>query len=97
MAQFDVHRLKDMLVVDCQSNLLDRLESRLVAPLLSKQIAPQTAQRLNPIFEIRGAEYVMLTQAAAAVPRHELGVVVASLADRSYEITGALDVLISGV
>ncbi len=39
----------------------------------------------------------MLTEAAAAVPVRELGEVVSSLADRSFEITGALDVLISGV
>jgi toxin CcdB len=97
VAQFDVHRLGDMLVVDCQSNLLDRLESRFVVPLLARPRAPQAAGRLNPIFEIDGAEYVMLTQAAAAVRTRELGAVVASLAERSFEITGALDVLISGV
>lgn len=39
----------------------------------------------------------MLTQAAAAVRRRELGAVVESLAERSFEITGALDVLIGGV
>lgn len=86
-----------MLVLDCQSNLLDRLESRLVVPLLAQTEAPQAAQRLNPIFEIDGTEYVMLTQAAAAVRTLDLGAVVASFTDRSFEITGALDVLISGV
>jgi hypothetical protein len=39
----------------------------------------------------------MLTQTAAAVRTRELGAVVGSLAERSFEITGALDVLISGV
>ena len=39
----------------------------------------------------------MLTQAASAVRLRELGAVVASLADRSFEVTGALDVLLSGV
>jgi hypothetical protein len=38
-----------------------------------------------------------VTQQAAAVARTELGEVVASLADRSFEITDAVDVLISGV
>jgi toxin CcdB len=52
---------------------------------------------LNPVFEIEGKEYVMLTQAAAAVRRRELGTVIASLAERSFDITGALDVLLSGV
>jgi hypothetical protein len=49
------------------------------------------------MFEIEAVEYVMLTQAAAAVRKRDLGAVVTSLADRSFEITGALDVLISGV
>jgi hypothetical protein len=39
----------------------------------------------------------MLTQAAAAVRPRDLGAVVGSLAERSFEITGALDVLVSGV
>ena len=85
------------LVVDCQSNLLDQIDSRFVVPLVPRTEAPQIAQRLNPVFEIAGAEHVLLTQAAAAVRRRELGAVVASLSERSFEITGALDVLISGV
>lgn len=97
MAQFDVHRLGDGLVVDCQSSLLDRLETRFVAPLVPMAHAPNVAQRLNPIFTIEAEDYVMLTQAAAAVRRRELGPVLASLADRSFEITGALDVLVSGI
>ena len=97
MAQFDVYRLGELLVIDCQSNLLDRLESRLVAPLAPRLERPQAAQRLNPVFEIDGEEYVMLTQAAAAVRTQELGPIVTSFADRSFEITGAIDVLISGV
>ena len=97
VAQFDVHRLADGLVVNCQSDLLDQLESRFVAPLVPRRDAPQVAQRLNPIFKIDGKDYVMLTQAAGAVRRRELGSVVTSLADRSFEITRALDVLVSGV
>jgi len=52
---------------------------------------------LNPIFQIDGQDYVMFTQAAAVVRRRELGAVVVSLAHRSIEITGAFDVLISGL
>jgi toxin CcdB len=59
--------------------------------------APKVAQRLNPIFQIDGQDYVMFTQAAAVVRRRELGAVVVSLAHRSIEITGAFDVLISGL
>jgi toxin CcdB len=98
MAQFDVHTLsKGRLVLDCQSDLLSDLGSRLVVPLVSKDTAPNPAGRLNPIFEIGGIEHVMLTQFAGAIDRPQLGDVLISLANRSFEITDALDVLISGV
>ena len=98
MAQYDVHALsKGRLAIDCQSDLLSHLESRLVVPLVLKSAAPEPARRLNPIFEIGGVDHVMLTQFAGAVDRRQLGDVVTSLADRSFEITDALDVLISGV
>jgi toxin CcdB len=97
VSQFDVHRLADGLVVDCQSDLLEQIDSRLVVPLLPGAEAPKLAARLNPVFKINGKDYVMLTQAATAVRRRELGAVMASLADRSFEVTGALDVLVSGV
>ena len=97
MAQFDVHRLGQVMVVDCQADLLSQLETRLVVPLASKNLAAIAAQRLNPTFDIADASYVMMTQQAATVPRNELGPVVVSLADRSFEIMDAIDVLLSGV
>ena len=99
MAQFDVHRMIDGsgLVIDCQSDLLNHLDSRLVAPLVAKVDAPPPAGRFNPNFTIEGVEHVMLTQFSGAVDRRQLGDVVASLADRSFEVTDALDILISGV
>ena len=97
MAQFDVHRLsRGRLVVDCQSGLLDYLASRFVVPLVPLDKAVP-AKRLNPVFSIQGRDYVMLTEAAAAVPVRELGEIIGSLSDRSFEMTGAVDVLISGV
>lgn len=97
MAQFDVHRFGDTLVIDCQSDLLDHVDSRFVVPLVARREAPAPAPRLNPVFAIEGEGHVMLTEAAGAVSRRALGEVVATLANRSFEITGALDVLISGV
>ena len=97
MAQFHVHQLSGgRLAIDCQADLLGHLASRFVVPLVALDKA-MPAKRLNPVFSIQGRDYVMLTEAAAAVSVRELGEVVASLADRSFEITGALDVLIGGV
>ena len=97
MAQFDIHRVGDGLVVDCQSDLLSHIVSRLVVPLTPLSRAPAPARRLNPVFEIDDATYVMITESASAVPTRQLGPVIGSLAERAVEITGALDVLISGV
>ena len=97
MSQFNVHRLAEGLVLNCQSDLLEQIDSRFVVPLVPRSEAPKIGQRLNPMFEIEGKEYVMLTQAAAAVRRRELGAVVSSLAEHSFQITGALHILLSGI
>ena len=97
MAQFDVHQLGDGWVVDCQSDLLSHIVSRFVVPLVASADAPSPAPRLNPVFRIDGEDYVMVTESAGAVRTRHLGPGVASLADRSFEITGALDVLIGGI
>lgn len=99
MAQFSVHQLKGSggLVIDCQSDLLDDLESRFVVPLVTLADAPRLAHRFNPVFEIDGVNHAMLTQFSGAVDRRQLGPAVVSLTGRSFEITGALDVLIGGV
>ena len=99
MAQYDVSRLSegDVLVVDCQSDLLDHLESRFVGPLIPFDQLSIPAKRLNPVFQIEGRRYVMLTQSASAVARRELGPVVISLADHDREIMNALDFLLTGV
>ena len=98
MPQFDVHRSRDgaELLLDCQSDLLDHFNTRLVVPLLPAQTA-QTLSRLHPVFEIDGGHHIMATQLALAVDSKELGDRVASLADRRYEILNAVDMLVTGV
>jgi len=49
-------------LIDIQDNLLRDLNTRIVAPLLSFSEAPNPAQRLNPVFEIEGERYTMVTQ-----------------------------------
>lgn len=97
MAQFDVHRLGNGLVIDCQSDLLEHIVTRFVVPLVPPRDAAVATYRLNPQFEIGGKDYILVTQAAATVGRNELGAVVTSLAAHSFEITGAIDVLTGGV
>lgn len=99
MAKFDVFRRRAGAgyLLDCQADLLSQLNTRFVVPLLPVEGAPKPAARLNPVFELEGKSYVMMTQFAAAVLVNELGEKVASLRDRDIEIINALDILTSGV
>jgi toxin CcdB len=98
MAQFDVWRtMAGDLVIDCQSDLLRHLNTRLVAPLLRADQFEVVARRLNPLFTVEETGYVMYTQFSAAVPVSQLGEIVMNLDENSLTITGALDVLLTGV
>ena len=55
------------------------------------------ATRLNPVFRIGNRKFVLDTALMAAVPRKLLGARVATLADRSVDIVGAVDSLVSGI
>lgn len=98
MAKFDVHRQKHggCLVLDCQADLLNDLNTRLVVPLLSIEEAPKPATRLNPVFDVDGGRLVMVTQFAASMPTRELGEIVQSLGSERDAIGAALDMLITG-
>ena len=98
MAKFDVFRRRegDGYLLDCQADLLRGLNTRFVVPLLPARDAPTPAARLNPVFELEGKSYVMMTQFAAAVSVTELGEKIVSLSDRDIDIINALDMLISG-
>ena len=98
MAQFDVWRTVDGdLVIDCQSDVLRHLNTRLVSPLLRAEQFDVVARRLNPLFTVEETSYVMYTQFAAAIPVSQLSEIVMNLDGDSLTITGALDVLLTGV
>lgn len=98
MAKFDVYPLAQGrgYMIDCQSDLLSDLNTRLVVPLLPGNDAPKPAARLNPVFDIEGEPHVMVTQFAAAVPVSELKSVTTSLTEHDLAIGSAIDMLISG-
>lgn len=92
-----VNLLGPELLLDVQADLLRHLSTRVVVPLLPVASTPATIARLNPVFEIDGERYVMMTSHIAGVQARELGAVVASLAEHHAEITAALDILLTGV
>ena len=99
MARLDVYPMprggKGWLL-DVQADVLERLSTRTVVPLLPEARNQSQIKGLNPVFLIAGEEAVMVTQAIATIPRAELRQPVASL-DRKYDqIARALDLLLTG-
>lgn len=104
MARFDVRtnlnretRARVPLLLELQADMLSGLATRVVAPLVPAAAFGPPAARLNPVFRIGSRNYVMDTALLAGVPANILGDRAASLADRSAEILGALDFLVSGI
>jgi toxin CcdB len=98
MPQFDVFRTADgELLLDCQSEALGYLATRMTAPLLPIERAPERRVRLNPVFEIGGESYVMVTQFAAAVSSKDLRAKVTNLGTYRFDVIGAFDMLLTGV
>lgn len=98
MAQYDVYpdRSGDGWLLDLQTDLLDGLNIRTVAPLMTPDRAPTPGRRLNPHFIVLGRRVVLVTQYLASVPEGALETPVANLSDESDAITAALDMLFHG-
>ena len=105
MAQFDVYRnagpatrARIPYLLDVQSELLDRLATRIVVPLCKPDVlSGKPAERLSPAFEVEGRKVLMLTPELAGVPRKSLGERIANLAHERRAIIGALDIAFTGI
>ena len=105
MAQFDVYRnanpatrARIPYLLDVQSDLLDPLATRVVAPLCKPELLMgKLAERLNPVFEVEGIKMAMLTPELAGVSRKILGERVGNLSSERQSIIAALDLLITGI
>lgn len=99
MARFHVygHAEGPGYLLDVQANLMSRLSTCVVVPLLPRDDAPVPAKGLNPVFKLDGREYVMATQFLASVPRTLLREELHDLSAEAAIIVGALDVLFQGV
>jgi toxin CcdB len=98
MARFDVYRRRGVpgYLLDCQSDLLDDLDTRFTVPLFLFEDAPKPAGRLNPVFSIDGGRVVMMTQYASAIRKNLVGSRVDSLEHEQDVIMSALDMLLVG-
>ncbi|MDL2400105.1 CcdB family protein [Rhizobium mayense] len=98
MARFHVYGLKQSraLALDLQSDLLERLSTRMMAPLLRAEDVSTPMAKLNPQFTIAGKPYIMATQLMAAIPLTEIGELITDLSSHGDQITAATDFLFQG-
>lgn len=96
MARFDVFELAGQrLVVDIQSDHLLGIETHLVIPLLRDKVRGHLP-RLNPVFQIDQASYVLMPTLIAAVPTRNLSRKIASLKQERDAIADAIDMVLYG-
>ncbi|MBP1851782.1 CcdB family protein [Rhizobium halophytocola] len=98
MARFRVYRLRsaDQLAIDLQSDFLQDLPSRVMAPLQPVEEVSWVITRLTPRFDIDGRTYVMATQRLSALPASAIGPEIADLGEHADIITAATDFLFQG-
>ena len=86
-----------MLVVVVQSDLLEAMRTRVVAPLLPVGRAGPGMRSLNPEITIADQTAVLMPQLLATLTIAEMGERVGSIAHMRDAITRAVDTLLSGV
>lgn len=98
MAKFEFYVNPDApgFILDCQADVLAGLNTRFVVPVMPIDIAPFAGAKLNPIFDIEGERYSMVTQFAGSVPVTALGRPSGSLRDHEFAVGNAIDMLLSG-
>ena len=104
MAQFDVYLNPNSstsqaipYLLDVQADLLDRLATRVVVPLVRAEAMGLSASKLNPKFTVDNNLVVMSSAELAGVTHHSLGEKVVSLKVQRDEIIAALDLLFTGI
>lgn len=97
LARYDVYANADEggLLLDIQADLLSDLTTCVVVPLVPKS-GNIAADRLNPVFNLGGQEWMMWTQYLSAVPKSVLKVRIDNLAGEHDRIIAALDMLFQG-
>lgn len=83
-------------LINVQADLMHPFNTRIVIPLLPFAKAPKPAKTLNPLFDIEGIQYSMVTQYMAAVPVKDLKIAAFSVQNRHDDIVAAIDFLFHG-
>jgi toxin CcdB len=96
VARFHVYELDGGYALDVQSNMLYRLHSRVMIPLVAAGGVVNVMSKLNPVVVIGDERYLLSTERMASVPLADIGPVIADLSPRGDDITAALDFLFQG-
>jgi toxin CcdB len=100
MAQFDIYpspSANAAYLIDLQDDLVDDLSTRALAPLVAIDEVPKRMKILNPIIQVEGKDYVLLTHLLAAIPVSTLKNRVTSASCQRDEIIASLDFLFTGI
>ena len=83
-------------LIDVQADINAHFNTRVVIPMLPLDTAPKPARTLNPLFELNGECYSLVTQYMAAVPVKVLKDKLFNVEDRREDIVAAIDLLLQG-
>ena len=100
MAKFDIYSTTSGnadYLVDLQDDLIDMLSTRVVAPLVAAEEVSKRMKILNPIIQIEGEDFILMTHLLAAIPAITLKKKVGSATFQSDKIIASLDFLFTGI
>jgi len=98
MRQYDVCRLKakEQLIVVLQHDVMDLLNTRIVAPL-SPASSDRHIDKVRIPVEIDGGRYLLCLDRLAAIDKSQIGNVIDNFSDLEFGIKGGLDFAFFGV
>ncbi len=103
MAQFDVHKNPNAsqpnqpaFFIILQSDFVDYLATRLVAPLYELSAIGNLPAKLAPVVMVGDREYLVALPQMAGIPKSRLGTKVTSLDHHRDVLIAAMDFLILG-
>jgi toxin CcdB len=82
-------------LVVLQSSLFQESRRRVVIPLTRAISRLPQAERLNPVFEIEGGSFALMTLAILSLPKDRLGPLVTNLTSESDAVIAAVDWMMS--
>ncbi|HSB96863.1 MAG TPA: CcdB family protein [Spongiibacteraceae bacterium] len=105
MAQFALYKNKNTktrnsypYLLDVQANLLDGLQTRVVAPLAKSAVLQKKAmQHVTPLITFDGEKYLLLIPQLSGIAKADLGPRVGDLSRYRDEIIAALNFLFLGI